>query len=165
MQSVHAKKFSKEQQSKFAEVDTKMEEFIKTHTPILPLTESVIHADLALEHAQLLQDGHVYFFDFADRSWGAVAQELATFITMLYQWEDISFQKWEELRQWLLDGYQTITPLTKNDLRAIPQKALIRLLGACKYLAVLAKETPSEHVVNWIRRGYKLGAYIISTSV
>ncbi len=160
VQSVHLKKFSKEQLKKFAEVDSKMEEFIKTHTPSLPLTESIIHADLALEHVQLLPDGNVYFFDFADRSWGAVAQELATFMTMLYQWEDIAFQKWEELSQWLLNGYQTVTPLTSNDLQAIPQKALIRLLGACKYLAVLAKNTPSGHVVNWIRRGYELGDYI-----
>jgi len=164
MQSVHAEKFSKEQLEKFAEADFKMEEFIKTNTPILPLTESIIHADLSLEHAQLLPDGNVYFFDFADRSWGTVAQELATFTTMLYQWEDISFQKWEELRRWLIDGYQTIKPLTNNDLRAIPQKALIRLLGANKYLAVLDKNTPNEHIANWIRRGYELGEYLVSTN-
>lgn len=162
MQSVHAEKFSKEQLERFAGVDEGMEEYIKTHSPTPPFTESIIHADLSLEHAQLLPDGNVYFFDFADRTWGPVAQELATFLTMFYQWEDISFHKWEELRLWLIEGYQTVTLLTENDLSAIPQKALIRLLGACKYLAVLTKNTPSEHVVNWIRRGYELGDYIIS---
>lgn len=165
IQSVHAQKFTKKKLKKFSKADSKMEEFIKMHAPSLSLTESIIHADLALEHAQLLPDGNVYFFDFADRSWGAVTQELATFMTMLYQWEDISFQKWEELCQWLLDGYQTLAPLAENDLHAIPQKALIRLLGACKYLAVLAKNTPSEHVVNWIRRGYELGDYIVGKSI
>jgi len=161
-QSVHVEKFSKEQLERFSKIDTVMENYIKSNPPLLPQTETIIHADLSLEHAQLLPDGNVYFFDFTDRSWGAVSQELATFMTMLYQWEDISFEKWEELRQWLLDGYQTITPLTNNDLQAISQKALIRLLVANKYLAVLTKTTPSDHVVNWIRRGYELGDYICS---
>ncbi|HUW22272.1 MAG TPA: phosphotransferase [Candidatus Bathyarchaeia archaeon] len=160
-QSVHAKEFSKERLEKFAKIDTRMAAYIKSHSPSLPQTETIIHADLALEHAQLLPDGSVYFFDFSDRVWGAVSQELGTFLTMLYQQEDISFQRWEELRKRLFEGYQTISTLTRNDQSAILQKALIRLLGACKYLAVLAKDTPSKHVVNWIRRGYELGEYII----
>ncbi len=162
IQSVHVEKFSKNQLERFCKIDTKMENYINSNPPLLPQTETIIHADLSLEHAQFLPDNSVYFFDFADRAWGSVSQELATFTTMLYQWEDISFEKWEKLQQWLLVGYKTTTPLTTNDLQAIPQKSLVRLLYVNKYLATLTKTTPSEHVVNWIRRGYELGEYICS---
>lgn len=161
-QSVNVKQFTSKQLSRFEEIDTRMEQYIKNHPPATGLTETLIHGDLALEHAQFLPDDSVYFFDFADRIWGPVAQELATFLTMLYQGENIPFTRWEELKRYLLTGYQSVNKLSEDDLHAIPKKELIRILGAIKYLAILARDTPSDQVVNWIRRGYEMGNYILT---
>lgn len=154
-----------EQLQRIKETNDRMENYLESHLPPESLTKTVIHADLSLEHAQLLPDGGVYFFDFSDRIWGPVAQELGTFLTVLFQWEDKSLERWGELRSWVLSGYQSESKLTVDDLRAINYFIFTRVLGACKYLIDLTKDTPNETIISWIKRGYQLGEHLLSEEV
>lgn len=163
--SVHARHFSERQRKTFQDVDVTMLTAVRTRVSRESLTCSIIHGDLALEHAQFLPDLSVYFFDFGDRIWAPVARELGIFLTMLYQWEDISFNRWERLKQWVIDSYESVFPLTTNDKNAIPYFEIKRLLGAMSYLATLAKDTENEHTVHWIRRGYELGEHLINRNI
>ena len=162
-QSVHARRFNERQLQTFEDTDAAMLTAIHTRVPRGPLTHSIIHGDLALEHAQFLHDGSVYLFDFGDRMWAPVARELGIFLTMLYQWEDISFSRWERLKQWVIGGYESVSPLTPHDRSAILYFELKRLMEAMSYLATLEKDTESEHVATWIRRGYELGEYLLAS--
>ncbi len=146
----------------FEAIDQQMELYVNAYPPLISLPKSVIHADLSLDHAQLLPNGDIYFFDFSDRKWSTRSQEVATFFTTLYLWEDISFEKLEELQSLFLLGYQSVYPLSPEELMAIPSLMVKRLLGTIKYLATLAKEYTDENFDNWIIRGDKLGKYITS---
>lgn len=158
--SINSKSFTAGQLDCFRAVDARMETFIRKFDTPSNLACGPVHGDMALEHAQFLPDGEVYFFDFADRAIAPIAHELAVFLTWLYQWEDISFDRWEQLKTWLLEGYQAETQLTSADISSIPRFEIRRILGATYYLTNLTKNTPSEHVVNWIHRGYELGDYL-----
>jgi len=161
-QCINSNSFTKKQLSTFSLTDANLVKIANSQDVELPLTETFLHADLALEHARILSNGEIYFFDFADRKWGSVSEELATFISMLYQWEDISFDKWRELKTVFLDGYQSVTTLTANDYEAVPAYIAVRILRSTRYLSILTKDEPSTHVVNWIRRGYELGKLLTS---
>lgn len=160
IQSVNSEWFTEGQLEYFRTVDARMETFIRKFDTPNNLAYGPIHGDLALEHAQFLPDGSVYFFDFADRAIAPIAHELAVFLTWLYQWENISFDRWEQLKTWLLEGYRAETQLTPDDISSIPHFEIRRILGATYYLANLTKNIPSKHVVNWVRRGYELGDYL-----
>ncbi|MFA6602980.1 MAG: phosphotransferase [Candidatus Shapirobacteria bacterium] len=164
LSSSSVRQFNPPQLKDFDEVDNKMQSYLNSHAEPAPLTRSLIHSDLSLEHAQFLPDDNVYFFDFSDRKSGTVIEEIATFLACLYQWEDISFNRWEELKSWVLEGYQSVFPLTKDDLLALNRFIIIRLLGANNYLAQLAKDEENVHVDNWIRRGYQLGDYLLKNN-
>lgn len=159
--SAYKSKFTPEELQRIKKTNDQMENYLESNPFPGSLTKTVIHADLSLEHAQLLSDGGVYFFDFSDRIWGSVAQELGTFLTVLFQWEDKSIERWEELRTWVLNGYQSESTLTEDDTKAINFFILSRILGACKYLIDLTKDTPNEVVVGWVKRGYQLGEHIV----
>lgn len=154
--------FTPEELQRIKKTNDQMENYLESHLPPESLTKTVIHADLSLEHTQLLPEGGVYFFDFSDRTRGPVAQELGTFLTVLFQWEDKSLERWQELKSWVLAGYQFESKLTEDDLQAINFFILSRVLGACKYLIDLTKDTPNETVINWIKRGYLLGEHLVS---
>lgn len=164
IQSVNSEWFTEGQLEYFRTVDARMEEFIRKLGTLSNLAYGPIHGDTALEHAQFLPNGEVYFFDFADRAVAPIAHELAVFLTWLYQWENISFDRWEQLKTWLLEGYRAKTQLTSDDISSIPHFEIRRILGATYYLANLTKNIPSEHTVNWVRRGYELGDYLTGTS-
>jgi Ser/Thr protein kinase RdoA (MazF antagonist) len=158
--SPYAQKFSGEQMERFKRAHELMLVYLQTHSPADGLEQQLIHGDLGLEHAQVLPDGSIYFFDFADRKVSTRADELATFITTLYQWEDISFERFETLRQWLLEGYQQILTLTDMELEEIKREMILRILNAHRYLLDLSGETYNQHVFEWVRRGYELGEYV-----
>ncbi len=149
----------------FEAIDQQMELYVNAHPPLDSLPKSVIHADLSLDHAQLLPNGDIYFFDFSDRKWGTRSQEIATFFTTLYLWEDISFKKLEELQSHFLVGYQVIYPVSSEELSAIPSLMVKRLLGTIKYLANLANNYSDKNIDEWIMRGFKLGKYLSITNV
>ncbi len=156
-----ARSFSQQQLDKFRAIEDKMMSYLKSHPIIGTLSETIIHADLSLEHTRFLPNGEVYFFDFADRKWGSIAEELGTFVETLYQWEDVSFEKWEELKTVFLEAYFDANKLTDLDKRAIEGRILIRAMGAIRYLAELTKETPNEGIDRWIKKGYELGDYLV----
>lgn len=160
--SAYKSEFTQEQLQRIKKINDQIENYLESHPPPESLTKTVIHADLSLEHAQLLPDGGVYFFDFSDRTWGPVTQELGTFLTVLFQWEDVSLQRWGELRSWVMSGYLSESTLTEDDIQAINFFILSRILGACKYLIDLTRQTPNETVVSWVKRGYQLGEHVIS---
>lgn len=139
-----------------------MFEYLRTH-PLPPtLPQTIIHADLALEHAQLLPNGDIYFFDFSDRKVGARIEDVATFLTMLYCAEDVTTDQWKEVSGWFLEGYQRVSKLTPEESEATNNLMITRILGMAQFLAVLADGKPGIHVVNTIKKGYELGEYLLS---
>ncbi|MEK7524877.1 MAG: aminoglycoside phosphotransferase family protein [Patescibacteria group bacterium] len=156
-----ARSFNQEQLDKFRAIEDKMMNYLDSHPVVGILSETIIHADLSLEHTRFLPNGEVYFFDFADRKWGTIAEELGTFVETLYQWENISFEKWEELKTAFLDAYFDVNELTDVDKKAIEGRILIRAMGAIRYLAGLTKDNPNEGIDHWIRKGYELGDYLV----
>lgn len=158
--SPYAQKFSGEQMERFKRAHEVMLAHLQSHPPADGLKQQLIHGDLGLEHAQVLPDGSIYFFDFADRKVSTCADELATFVTTLYQWEDISFERFEVLREWLLSGYQRETPLVEAEVREIDREMILRILHAHRYLLDLSGKTFNRHVFDWVRRGYELGEYV-----
>lgn len=161
VESVHAKSFSSDQLDQYKDIDTRMGRYIQTHLQPERLTKTLIHGDLAPEHARFLPDGGVYFFDFSDRSWAPVALELGIYFDALHSWGDVPVAKWEQLNDWFLESYQSVFPLTELDLQAIPLFMLYRQMDVIKYLCKLYKNEPNEHTVNWVKRGYNLGEHLL----
>jgi len=161
-ESVHAKKFSEDELDRFKAIDIRMGEYIQGHLQPESLTKTLIHGDLAPEHTRFLPDGSVYFFDFSDRAWAPVALEMGIYFVALHSWGDVPHAHWEKLKEGFLASYESVFPLTKNDVQAIPLFMLYRQLDVIKYLCSLYKNEPNETTVNWVRRGYTLGEYILN---
>ena len=128
------------------------------------LTGSVLHGDLHLEHAQFLPDGEVYLFDFGDRTRGPVAHELAVTLGYLYSAEDVSFERWEELKRWLLSGYTSVQELTPADLNALRPLIIHRLLKEIAFLSDEATALGAEVDSQGIRRRYELAGYLLKSA-
>jgi Ser/Thr protein kinase RdoA (MazF antagonist) len=81
--------WTKPELAKLAEEEMKMYRYLADKPLPQNLPQTIIHADLGLEHAQFLENGQVYFFDFSDRKVGARVEDMGTFLAMLYSAEDI----------------------------------------------------------------------------
>lgn len=79
----------------------------------------MIHGDLILAELRLFSRGGVYLFDFADRFYGPIVQDLAKLVQDLYTSEVITFQRFEQLKETLLEQYLSVNPLTDRDRNAL----------------------------------------------
>ena len=121
-------------------MDDKIVKYLTKNYPPKTELESIIHGNLFFDQAQLLEDGEVYLFDFSDRSWAPVAQELAVFLNHLYRSDTITFERWKELKKWVLQAYQSVTELSTNDIKAIPTLMIKRIVSELSYLFRVSKE-------------------------
>lgn len=161
---INSQDFTKKQMGDFTRIDMQMVGWLAEHG--LPnLNQQLIHGDLMLGHTQFLPDGRIYYFDFTDRKVGTITEELGTMFTVFYQWEDVTFKKYEQLVDWFLRGYQQVNPLTKTERESIRWFEVARILGATNYLAILTKNIRSKHFAPWVRRGYELGNYLINSDI
>jgi len=87
---------------------------------------------------------------------------MGIYFVALHSWGDVPHAHWEKLKEGFLASYESVFPLTKNDVQAIPLFMLYRQLDVIKYLCSLYKNEPNETTVNWVRRGYTLGEYILN---
>lgn len=145
-------------------LDQQMRAYLSANSPTRHLTKSVIHGDLALEHAPFLQNGDVYLFDFTDHYLGSVAEELAVMLVHLYKEDELTFDRWEELKNWFLNGYTTVSHLTSDDLNTIESFIIRRILLEITYLCNISREIHREVDSEGNKRRYQLADYLLQTS-
>ncbi len=141
-----------------AAIDTRLIAYIDDHLPDpSSLSQAVLHGDLSFEHVRLLPDRQVYFFDFGDMCWGPVAHELAQFLRG-FRDTPISFERWADLRRWLLEGYRSRRVFTATDAAAIDAFLLNRVVALAKYVLELAddSENASGNAAEVIKNAYQL---------
>lgn len=158
--------FTKGELAMVKATDESIVEYMRKNYPPELKEFSVIHGDLALEHAQFLPDGSVYFFDFADTAWGPIARELAVFFVRLYTSPvgPATFERWEKLKEWALEGYQSVNSLSEVDIKAIGAMMIKRLSeGTIGYdTDILEYERNPEAHIRKKRKRYKLLEYLLN---
>lgn len=127
-----------------------------THDLPAALRRTLIHGDMALHHAPFLSNGDVYLFDFADRSWSPIIDELAILAAHLYTAEDISLARWEQLKEWMFQGYSSVSTITAEDYNAFRAALLRRLIDEIDYLFAISIVTATPFDRNRIERRYRL---------
>lgn len=158
-----ADSFSSEELSRIEVIDRKMKAYIDAHPTSSRLTKSFIHGDLALEHTPLLPTGDVYLYDFADYSWGPVAEDLAKMLERLYAMDDITFDRWEELKDWILTEYRATSFMTQDDLAAISPFMMRALLVKITYRCNMSRKLQGEAHSRCVERRYRLADYLLRT--
>lgn len=161
--SVNASEYAPEELEDIKQLIANMITFLKENPIPDDLTKSVLHGDMAFEHAQFLPNGEVYFFDFGDRWYGPVIQDLAVMVENLYQPEDISFERFEQLKDWLLEGYLSVNNLTSEELEFIKPLVVMRNLIASNYLNEISLNTAKKFDDQGVRRRFNLAKYLLST--
>jgi Ser/Thr protein kinase RdoA (MazF antagonist) len=161
MESPISAEFNAEELARLKRIDRRMTRY--GSQPLLSgsLTNAVHHGDLTLENARLLPDGSVYIFDFADRLCGPVAYGLAITLTHLYAAQDITFERWENLRACLVETYKQEAELTAQDLEAVDIFLIRRLLEEIAYLSETAAGRHYDIDARGVLRRYKLGEYLV----
>lgn len=153
--------YTKAELKNIKRLDEEIVRFASPHLPKKGLTESILHGDLALDHAQFLSNGEAYLFDFSDFMWGPIAHELSVMLVHLFHEEDISFQRWEQLKEWWLSGYSSVFKLESEDLKAIKPLIIRRAQGVIVYLCDVAIRIKRKVNEQGIRRRYKLADYLL----
>lgn len=155
--------FTTAERSWIRDLDARLVAYVDQNFPDPTLlSQAVLHGDLHFEHVRLLPDGAVYFFDFGDLSWGPVAHELAQFLRG-FQDPPIRWDRWTDLRSWLLDGYRTEHDLTVDDEAAIDVFMINRVLALAKYVLELTDGEVSARAAEVIRINYRLAEVLLGT--
>lgn len=155
--------FSPEHLSRIQALDRQMKAYLASHSPLSCITKSLLHGDLSLEHAPFLPNGDVYLYDFADYAWGAVAEDLAKLLERMYAVDDITFDRWEELKDWLLKGYDAASHLTPEDLEAILPFMMRALLVRITFRCNISRKPYGEVDSRCIERRYRLADYLLGS--
>jgi len=161
LDSPNSRVYTKRELRTAKKTDTRIIEYLNGTSINGPLTESLIHGDLALEHAPFLPNGKVYFFDWTDRGWAPVVKEIATTLVHLFREDDISIERWEILRDWFIDSYCKTNPLTEIEIATIYKFVLERIWVEAKYLNELSNKLKVDYDGEGVKRRYKLGKYIL----
>lgn len=161
IKSLNKKEFSSGELMHIKEIDNKIIDYLKHNFPPQIVSYSILHNDIALEHAQFLPDGEVYFFDFADRSYDPISFELAVFLTHLFRSDNISYARWEELQRWVLNGYQSVRKLPQTDIDAIKPFIIRRIEGELWYLNQLSMDLNKFVDNKGNRRRYEFLGYLL----
>lgn len=162
-QSPNAEWFAREEVDVLRALDRRMERHIDTARSAT-LTESVLHGDLGLHHIGMIQSpsgDDVYFFDFSDYCYGAVALDLAALLSHLYAQSEVGFDRWEKLRAWLLEGYEAALPLSDADHAAIDAMLIERLLIEIRYFNRVSSTADVAYDPVGVRKRYQLAAYLL----
>jgi Ser/Thr protein kinase RdoA (MazF antagonist) len=161
MESRIAAEFSEEERIRLKRIDRRMTKCAAQSPLMSSLTHAVLHGDLTLENAQILPDGSIYIFDFADRLCGPVAYGIAITLTHLYSAEEITFERWERMRTCLLENYMQETELSAADLDAVDIFLIRRLLEEIAYLSDKDVGMHYDIDARGVLRRYKLGDYLL----
>lgn len=163
--SPNANIFTSEELQHIQNIDAQTVRYLNsTYVDQTKLNYSVIHRDLALKHTPLLPNGDVYIFDFADRVWGPIAYELAVMFVHLFRADDISFTRWEKLKNWVLEAYQVVKSLTLEEHKALKPFTMSRIMGELYYLNSIAQNIKEEVNARGNRRRYQLLEYLLDKS-
>lgn len=164
VRSPNAEWFDRDEITMLRALDRRMEQQVDGTEPG-GLTESVLHGDLGLHHVGIARarraDGEPYFFDFSDYCHGPVVLDLATLLSHSYGQSDIDFDRWEKLRAWLLEGYESVLKLSNSDHAAIETVLLERLLIEIRYFNRISLSTTVAYDPVGVRKRYRLAGYLL----
>lgn len=131
-------------------LDKKANEIMSKSKDTSDLKKSVIHGDMGLTHARFLLNGEVYFFDFADRGYKPIVNELATF---LLEFVNENFEKTKNI---IIDEYQKTNPLSQKDLDALEGNMISRIIGTGMYLCYRSMAEKSDNYLDSIKNRIEL---------
>lgn len=161
MASPTAACFTADERSWLRATDTGLGAYVDANYPDpSSLSHAVLHGDLSFEHVRLLPNGEVYFFDFGDMCWGPVAHELAQFLRGLGD-AAISFERWADLRRWLLEGYRSRRVFSAMDEDAIDVFLLNRALAMVRYILELSGDKASNNGAEAIRSTFRVAEAVL----
>lgn len=112
------------------------------------LSSSLIHGDLSFEHVCLTKDGEVFFLDFGDRLFGPVMYDIAIFLTHIYRDEDLSFQRWRDIKAQLTSSYRSSLPLSEADSNFLEEIMQRRLASAINYLSSMTYSIQNRRAIS-----------------
>jgi Ser/Thr protein kinase RdoA (MazF antagonist) len=161
MASPTAAGFTSAERSWLRAVDAALVAYLDDNFPDpTSLSQAVLHGDLSFEHVRLRPNGAVYFFDFGDMCWGPVAHELAQFLRGFHD-VPISFERWADLRCWLLEGYRSRHVFTATDAAAIDVFLLNRAVALAKCILELNADKASASSAEAIKNTYRLAEAVL----
>lgn len=158
--SPNASAFTSEELARFLIIDREMKAFLTANSQSPHLTMSIIHRDLKLEHTPFLANGDVYIFDFTNRGVGSISEDLSGMLYELIASEEITYDRWEKLKDVFLTGYTSALHLTSTDLGAISPFIMSFILRRISTLSKRAKETQGIFKAETIRRHYQFADYL-----
>ena len=144
-------------------VDERALAYLQQHYPDpATLSLALLHGDLNFEHIQFLPDGTPYLFDFGDLCWGPVAHELGVFFLNTFCGNELSFSRWEAMRQRILAGYRSTRFLSDLDEAMIPVFMVNRVLAAAHYGVELVEKAGMEWDWKGNKRAYRMAEYLLN---
>lgn len=155
--------FTSEELAYMRVVDQKMNSFLSYGFSSSRLTRSILHNDLALEHTPFLINGNVYVYDFADRGVGPTSKDLAVILHSLFIVDKITYERWQELKDWLFDGYTSVAQLTSDDSRAVLPFLLWRVIEHIIYFCSISKELQRGFKSEYVKRNYQFADYLLES--
>ena len=162
-QSPNSSAFSSVQRTNFKNIDARATRYLTDVTVPTDLAQTLIHADLTLEHIQLLQNGDVYIFDWGDAVVGPALKDVAIFFVELFREGEISVERWKEMENVFLESYTNVKPIQSTHIDALKWFSLERCLGAIQYISEISIKSGNEADVEGITRRYKLMEVLCTT--
>lgn len=153
--------YTSQELTELHEVENNMIKYMELHKPSENLSYTVLHADLGFGHMQFLPNGDLYFFDFADRFYGPISHELAIVIENIYRTDEISSERFEQLKKIFLDEYNKYNTLSVDDMAAINWFIFRHIIDVASYMSYIAKDIGREADGAGIKRRFKLAKYLL----
>jgi Ser/Thr protein kinase RdoA (MazF antagonist) len=123
-----ARIFTPEQIAVFAEVDARVRAVMETLGQ-QPHTFGLIHADFLPQNI-LFNERGVGAIDFDDCAWGYYLYDLSPAL-----WQFKFSPRYSLLRDALIDGYDSVTPISTNNIRYLETFVAARHLASCRWQA------------------------------
>lgn len=161
--SPNASAFTSEELAHFLVLDREMKAFLAANSRSPHLTMSITHGDLRLAHIPFLTNGDVYIFDFEARRFGSISEDLAGMLYELYVSDEITYDRWEDLRDWFLNGYTSVLRLTSVDLNAISPFLMNIILSRVSRISKRSIERQGIVQIETIRQHYRFANYLLKS--
>lgn len=167
--SANVQSFTGGELARWGELDHRMVQAVAS-APRRPVTESVLHGDLGLEHVRFMRaeapsPADIYFFDFSDFACGPVVCDLGVMLSRFYWESDVGLGRWEQLRGWLLEGYEAGFMLSEDDRAAIDDALMERLLIEVRYLNRMSLRRRAPYDPEGVKKRYELAAHLFERDV
>ena len=119
-----------------------------------------IHNDLKPDHV-IVNEESICFIDWGGRRLGTTPQELGVFLLQLYSGSVISYEKWKELCDGLIEGYSSVRKLEDYEIASVRAYIIARAVESIKWFCWLSTQTGSAVDIDNLTRRFELVKKII----